>query len=102
MSLAEMARTPFSLVDEINQGMDQRVERAVHNQLVRATCSDRVGQYFLITPKLLTDLHYDPKMKILIVSNGAWTPDSRDKKKQFGSLSSCLAKYRTAHRIRAA
>ncbi len=34
MSLSEMARTPFSLVDEINQGMDQKAERAVHNQLV--------------------------------------------------------------------
>jgi chromosome segregation ATPase len=31
MSLTEEARAPFSLVDEINQGMDQRAERMLHN-----------------------------------------------------------------------
>lgn len=44
MALAEIARGPFALVDEINQGMDQRVERLVHNQLVATTCTDEVGQ----------------------------------------------------------
>jgi chromosome segregation ATPase len=44
MSLAEIARGSFSLVDEINQGMDQRAERQVHNALVKMTCSERVGQ----------------------------------------------------------
>ena len=44
MSLTEMARTPFSLVDEINQGMDQRAERNVHNQLVQVTCAENAGQ----------------------------------------------------------
>ena len=50
MSLTEEARAPFSLVDEINQGMDQRAERAVHNSLVEVTCQPDSGQYFLITP----------------------------------------------------
>jgi chromosome segregation ATPase len=51
MSLMQLARAPFSLVDEINQGMDQRAERAVHDQLVEATCADdAAGQSFLITP----------------------------------------------------
>ena len=81
-----MARTPFSLVDEINQvsalfspnvgltrkGMDQRSERNVHNQLVGVTCAPDAGQYFLITPKLLTNLDYNKRMKILIVNNGPW------------------------------
>jgi len=69
MSLAELAKAPFALVDEINQGMDQRVERQVHNALVKTTCKDDVGQYFLITPKLLSDLDYHHKMKILIINN---------------------------------
>lgn len=73
MSLMTLSRAPFSLVDEINQGMDQRNERAVHNQLVKATCAgDDGGQYFLITPKLLTGLDYHPKMKVLCINNGDW------------------------------
>lgn len=69
MSLAELAKAPFALVDEINQGMDQRVERQVHNALVKTTCKDDVGQYFLITPKLLPNLDYHEKMKVLVIQN---------------------------------
>ncbi len=58
MALTEEARAPFSLVDEINQGMDQRAERAVHNSMVEVTCKEDSTQYFLITPKLLADLNY--------------------------------------------
>ncbi|KIP10370.1 hypothetical protein PHLGIDRAFT_101267 [Phlebiopsis gigantea 11061_1 CR5-6] len=72
MSLTELARAPFSLVDEINQGMDARAERAVHNSLVDVTCKPDSGQYFLITPKLLPDLRYHERMKILCVNNGEW------------------------------
>lgn len=93
MSLTEEARTPFSLVDEINQvthfltlyvkytddhlkGMDQRAERAVHNSLVEVTCKPDSAQYFLITPKLLADLNYHERMKVLCVNNGEWLPDT--------------------------
>lgn len=72
LSLTEHARIPFSLVDEINQGMDASAERDVHNQLVEVTCNTDCGQYFLITPKLLTGLHYHEKMKVLCVNNGDW------------------------------
>ena len=75
MSLTEHARAPFSLVDEINQGMDARAERAVHNSLVDVTCKADAGQYFLITPKLLPDLDYHERMKVLCVNNGEWLPD---------------------------
>lgn len=57
MALSEMARVPFSLVDEINQvssswfcdraddkGMDQQAERTVFNQLVETTCDENAGQ----------------------------------------------------------
>ena len=77
MSLTEEARAPFSLVDEINQGMDQRAERAVHNSLVEVTCQPDSGQYFLITPKLLPDLAYHARMRILCVNNGEWLPEER-------------------------
>ncbi|KAJ7619283.1 P-loop containing nucleoside triphosphate hydrolase protein [Roridomyces roridus] len=75
MSLTEEARAPFSLVDEINQGMDQRAERMVHNSMVNVTCKDDSAQYFLITPKLLPDLTYHRRMKVLCVNNGEWLPD---------------------------
>lgn len=75
--------------------MDQRVERNVHNALVSTTCKADVGQYFLITPKsvcssflarplfadagsplrLLPNLDYHPKMKVLIIQNGEWLPE---------------------------
>ena len=80
MSLTEEARAPFSLVDEINQGMDQRAERAVHNSLVEVTCKPDSGQYFLITPKLLPDLHYHERMKILCVNKGEWLPEEKEKR----------------------
>lgn len=78
MSLTELSRSPFSLVDEINQGMDQRAERAVHDQMVEVTCRPHASQYFLITPKLLSDLRYHEKMKVLIINNGEWLPEKLD------------------------
>lgn len=75
LSLTEMSRSPFSLVDEINQGMDQKYERQVHNQMVNVTCRDGAGQYFLITPKLLPHLRYHERMKILVINNGEWLPE---------------------------
>lgn len=74
LSLTELAHAPFALVDEINQGMDPRAERAVHNQLVEVTCRADAAQYFLITPKLLPDLRYDARMRVLIINNGEWLP----------------------------
>ena len=74
LSLTELAHAPFSLVDEINQGMDPRAERAVHNELVEVTCRADAAQYFLITPKLLSGLRYDARMRVLIINNGEWLP----------------------------
>ena len=90
MSLTEHARAPFALVDEINQGMDQRAERCVHNELVATTCeADDAGQYFLITPKLLPDLMYHKRMKVLCVNNGEWLPEQRE----LGDLKSMLRAF---------
>ena len=71
MSLTTLAHMPFSLVDEINQGMDQQAER-----MVDVTCKKESSQYFLITPKLLLNLRYHRRIRILCVNNGEWI--SRD------------------------
>jgi len=67
--------------------MDQRAERAVHDSLVEVTCKDDAGQYFLITPKLLTDLDYTPRMRVLTVYNGEWLPEKTSR----GSLKNMIA-----------
>ena len=94
MSLVENARAPFSLVDEINQGMDAQYERAVHNALVTATCRPESGQYFLITPKLLTDLEYHERMKVLCVCSGEWLPEDNYSGNMNKMLDRYLAKQR--------
>jgi structural maintenance of chromosomes protein 5 len=45
MSLQELAKAPFRVVDEINQGMDPRNERMVHSQMVEAACRQNTSQY---------------------------------------------------------
>ncbi|KAM5379648.1 hypothetical protein ACJZ2D_003842 [Fusarium nematophilum] len=74
MALQSMAQSPFRVVDEINQGMDPRNERMVHERMVEIACSEHSSQYFLITPKLLTGLRYDPKMRVLCIASGEHMP----------------------------
>jgi len=78
MSLQDIARSPFRVVDEINQGMDPRNERLVHKIIVDTATQPDTSQYFLITPKLLPDLEYNDKMKILCIFNGDWQPELSD------------------------
>lgn len=88
--------------------MDARAERAVHDQLVETTCRGDAGQYvflllflllsnttstsryFLITPKLLPDLTYHKRMRILCINNGDWLPEQR-----VGSLKDLVNGYVT-------
>ncbi|KAL5636412.1 hypothetical protein ACGC1H_000395 [Rhizoctonia solani] len=93
LSLTEYARVPFSLVDEINQGMDASAERDVHNQLVEVTCNTDCGQYFLITPKLLTGLHYHERMKVLCVNNGDWMLHPEPPVPNAGNLMKLVGNY---------
>jgi hypothetical protein len=74
---------------DLIQGMDQRAERAVHNELVKTTCRADSGQYFLITPKLLPDLKYDRLMKVLCVNNGEWLPEDNS----LGNMMSMIRDY---------
>ena len=89
IALQEFTTAPFRVVDEINQGMDSNNERIVHKAMVENACAEKTSQYFLITPKLLTDLHYHPKMRIHCVMAGAWIPNpSEDPEKiHFGQTS---------------
>lgn len=75
MSLQSMAQAPFRVVDEINQGMDPRNERMVHERMVEIACREHTSQYFLITPKLLSGLRYDERMRVLCIASGEHMPD---------------------------
>jgi len=72
ISLQDLTDCPFRLVDEINQGMDPRNERMIFQQVVDCACRPGLPQYFLITPKLLPDLHFTPEITVLCVLNGPW------------------------------
>jgi len=76
MSLQSLARAPFRVVDEINQGMDPRNERMVHERMVEIACKEHTSQYFLITPKLLDGLRYDRRMRVLCIASGEHMPDN--------------------------
>ncbi|PSK33505.1 hypothetical protein B9Z65_7392 [Elsinoe australis] len=85
MALQSLARAPFRVVDEINQGMDPRNERLVHARMVNIACAEHTSQYFLITPKLLPNLKYDPRMKIHCIASGEYMPEDH-KQLDFQSL----------------
>lgn len=80
MALQDLAQSPFRVVDEINQGMDPRNERMVHERMVDIACQERTSQYFLITPKLLTGLEFHEKMKVHIINSGEHVPDAKTAK----------------------
>jgi hypothetical protein len=75
--LQELTSAPFRVVDEINQGMDERNERLVIDRIVQSCCGEaHRPQYFLVSPKLLQGLrsieHED--VTILLVMNGPGVP----------------------------
>jgi structural maintenance of chromosomes protein 5 len=79
MALQSLARSPFRVVDEINQGMDGRNERMVHGRMVDVATATRAdggqgSQYFLITPKLLSGLKYKRGMTVLCIVSGESVP----------------------------
>jgi len=92
ISLSPVSTAAFRLVDEINQGMDASNERAVMTQLINilqgepdagagagasaaaaAAAGDDVprSQLFIISPKLLLDMHHSPLIRTEVVFNGA-------------------------------
>lgn len=82
MALQSLSASPFRVVDEINQGMDPRNERMVHEHMVNIACNPDEkagGQYFLITPKLLNGLVYRKGMKVLCIASGEYMPEDYEK-----------------------
>ncbi|KAM7205582.1 SMC5-like protein [Rhypophila sp. PSN 637] len=84
MSLQSMAQAPFRVVDEINQGMDPRNERMVHERMVEIACREHTSQYFLITPKLLSGLRYDERMRVHTIVSGEYVDEEGTEKMNFG------------------
>jgi chromosome segregation ATPase len=78
MALQQMTSSPFRVVDEINQGMDERNERLVFDRIVKSCCDVENGggrhntQYFLVTPKLLQGLRCldHDQVTVLLIWNG--------------------------------
>ena len=79
MALQSRAKSPFRVVDEINQGMDPRNERLVHERMVDIACQENTSQYFLITPKLLHGLKFHPRMKVHTIMSGEYMPTDNRK-----------------------
>ncbi|KAK3930595.1 Structural maintenance of chromosomes protein 5 [Frankliniella fusca] len=77
LALQELTPAPFRLVDEINQGMDAINERRVYELLLRSTSRPGTPQYFLLTPKLLKEMQYNPGTTVLCVMNSACAPNHK-------------------------
>jgi structural maintenance of chromosomes protein 5 len=76
MALQDMTSSPFRVVDEINQGMDESNERLVFDRVVKSCCDgNNKPQYFLVTPKLLQGLCSmdNDDVTILLLWNGPGT-----------------------------
>ncbi|GAQ80931.1 Structural maintenance of chromosome protein SMC5/Spr18 [Klebsormidium nitens] len=86
ISMQDLSKCPFRVVDEINQGMDPNNERKMFQQLVRSASLPDTPQCFLLTPKLLPDLDYSPECTILNIMNGPWLGDTAKKWKPDESL----------------
>ncbi|KAK1758556.1 SMC5-like protein [Echria macrotheca] len=86
MSLQSMAQAPFRVVDEINQGMDPRNERMVHERMVEIACREHTSQYFLITPKLLPGLRYDERMRVHTIVSGEHVDEDGTEKMNFAKF----------------
>ena len=72
VSLQDLTKCPFRLVDEINQGMDPTNERMIFEEVSKSACKPNQPQFFLITPKLLPGLVFTKEMTVLCVMNGPW------------------------------
>jgi len=91
MALQSLSKSPFRVVDEINQGMDPRNERMVHGRMVDVAADNEKlveegkssgSQYFLITPKLLSGLKYQRGMTVLCIVSGENMPSATDTKRR--------------------
>jgi DNA repair exonuclease SbcCD ATPase subunit len=77
LALQPTASVPFCIVDEINQGMDSSNERSVFHEL-QTRCSPSAAsdlarcQYFMLTPKILSNLTYEAHSRVHTVFSGPY------------------------------
>eukprot|EP00301_Raphidiophrys_heterophryoidea_P004963 c12118_g1_i1.p1 GENE.c12118_g1_i1~~c12118_g1_i1.p1 ORF type:complete len:1149 (+),score=333.16 c12118_g1_i1:167-3448(+) len=81
-ALQRLDNAPFRLVDEINQGMDSVNERKMWDVLLSSASSSSssgpgFGQFFIVTPKLLSGLRFDHDTAVHVIFNGPQTPNSK-------------------------
>ena len=63
MALQELTQVPFRCVDEINQGMDEKNERAIWAMLLNV-CKEHKAQYFYMAPKFPYSLPFNKQVTI--------------------------------------
>jgi hypothetical protein len=66
--------------------MDPRNERMVHERMVEVACREHTSQYFLITPKLLSGLRYDERMRVHTLVSGVHVDDKGTEKMNFANF----------------
>lgn len=96
LSLQGITQTPFRVVDEINQGMDQTNERKVFQAMVDASKKRGTAQCLLMTPKLLPQLDYGDCVNVLGIQNAAHIKEVAKKMKPSLQLESILGIYDTS------
>jgi len=77
-ALQEQAKCPFRVVDEINQGVDERNERRIFKVVSDSACEDNNPQMFMMCQKVVTDLDYHENMTILNIFNGPFNCTQRE------------------------
>ena len=87
ISLQELTKAPFRVVDEINQGMDPVNERKIFKRMTNAASREDTPQTFLLTPKLLNNLEYTEDCTVLCIFNGPWIAETA---KQWRGIQSLL------------
>ena len=70
IALQGVTKTPFRVVDEINQGMDSVNERKIYNLLLASASDPASPQCILVTPKLLADLPFNEFVTPIIIFVG--------------------------------
>ena len=75
MALQELTKVPFRCVDEINQGMDQKNEKAVWGLLLR-TAKSYSAQYIYVSPKFPRNLDFDDVTVVMCMNGTVGVPQS--------------------------
>lgn len=70
LALQSLSKSPFKLLDEINQGMDKVNERII-NDILCEISETTTTQLFIITPKIVQGINIGHKMKVFVIYKGS-------------------------------